>query len=333
MLSACSSLVSVIGNGGSRVVQFSHFSVKEFLTSDRLADSIGDISRFHITLEPSHVILAQACLAALFFLNRHTNGESKRKAHLVEYAARFWVEHAQFENVEFRIKDAVDQFFDTSQPHCWTWFQIYDMQDDMEKSLWSDTKLVWWMNSIAPLYYAALCEFHGLVERQIVKHPQHIHARSGRSGTLLNSSVSLGQTKLAQLLTAHGADINSQGEYGVTPLHIASANGRLDAIKWLLDRGADVTSCTLQGKTPLHQAALRGQLEAARILVEHKAEVDAQLYPNGHTPLRSALRGKFLDIVRPLLATVQMRMRATSAETLLCTRPRILRTLILFRYY
>jgi hypothetical protein len=36
VLSACSSLVSVIIDNGSRVVQFSHFSVKEFLTSDRL---------------------------------------------------------------------------------------------------------------------------------------------------------------------------------------------------------------------------------------------------------------------------------------------------------
>ena len=37
VLSACSSLVSVIIDDGSRVVQFSHFSVKEFLTSDRLS--------------------------------------------------------------------------------------------------------------------------------------------------------------------------------------------------------------------------------------------------------------------------------------------------------
>jgi hypothetical protein len=36
VLSACSSLISVVHVDGSPIVQFSHFSVKEFLTSDRL---------------------------------------------------------------------------------------------------------------------------------------------------------------------------------------------------------------------------------------------------------------------------------------------------------
>ncbi|KAH9012823.1 hypothetical protein EDB83DRAFT_2185507, partial [Lactarius deliciosus] len=65
VLSACSSLVSVIVDNGSRIVQFSHFSVKEFLISDRLASCIEDVSRFHIPIEPSHMVLAQACLGVL----------------------------------------------------------------------------------------------------------------------------------------------------------------------------------------------------------------------------------------------------------------------------
>ncbi|KAH9964749.1 hypothetical protein BJV74DRAFT_302368 [Russula compacta] len=39
VLSACSSLIAVVGDEDFRVVQFSHFSVKEYLTSDRLATS------------------------------------------------------------------------------------------------------------------------------------------------------------------------------------------------------------------------------------------------------------------------------------------------------
>jgi hypothetical protein len=37
VLSACSSLISIVNVDGSPVVQFSHFSVQEFLTLDRLA--------------------------------------------------------------------------------------------------------------------------------------------------------------------------------------------------------------------------------------------------------------------------------------------------------
>jgi len=52
VLSACSSLVSIIIDNGSRVVQFSHFSVKEFLTSDRLASCMEEVSWF---ISPSNL--------------------------------------------------------------------------------------------------------------------------------------------------------------------------------------------------------------------------------------------------------------------------------------
>src|ERR1700761_8145353 len=64
-LSTCSSLVTVVLNDGSPVVQFSHFSVKEFLMSDRLAASMREISQYHINLEDAHTLLAQASLAFL----------------------------------------------------------------------------------------------------------------------------------------------------------------------------------------------------------------------------------------------------------------------------
>ncbi|KAH9983395.1 hypothetical protein BJV74DRAFT_622140 [Russula compacta] len=53
VLTACSSLIAVVKGKNSRVVQFSHFSVKEFLTSDRLATSKMDGSRYH-HIRPRH---------------------------------------------------------------------------------------------------------------------------------------------------------------------------------------------------------------------------------------------------------------------------------------
>jgi hypothetical protein len=41
VLSTCSSLIAIVDNGDHQVVQFSHFSVKEYLTSDRLAFRVG----------------------------------------------------------------------------------------------------------------------------------------------------------------------------------------------------------------------------------------------------------------------------------------------------
>ena len=50
LLSACSSLIAIVQAGDSRVVQFSHFSVKEFLTSPRLAIASGEVSSYRIDL-------------------------------------------------------------------------------------------------------------------------------------------------------------------------------------------------------------------------------------------------------------------------------------------
>ena len=52
-------------------VQFSHFSVKECLTSPRLVRSHGDLSRFYIDLDATHMTMAQACLGTLLPLGEH----------------------------------------------------------------------------------------------------------------------------------------------------------------------------------------------------------------------------------------------------------------------
>src|SRR6266702_1893803 len=100
VLSTCSSLIVV---SKTRVVQFVHLSVKEFLTSDRLANLKADISRFHIRLEPAHTVVAQACLGIL--LQSDYNEGAKGHSPLCDYAAQHWVAHAQFENVSLRVED------------------------------------------------------------------------------------------------------------------------------------------------------------------------------------------------------------------------------------
>src|ERR1700727_1950832 len=112
VLSTCSSLITIVRNGKSRVVQFSHFSVKEYLTSPRLAQSRGDVSRFHIDLNAAHTILAQACLGTLLRLDEHTNSTGSKGLPLAAYAAQHWVEHARFEGVSSRVRDGMDDLFD-----------------------------------------------------------------------------------------------------------------------------------------------------------------------------------------------------------------------------
>ena len=87
VMSACSSLVMIVKDRDARVVQFSHFSVKEFLTANRLAEPIRDVSRYHIRLEAAHTILVQACLGVLLRLDDRIDRDSIENFPLARYAA------------------------------------------------------------------------------------------------------------------------------------------------------------------------------------------------------------------------------------------------------
>ena len=94
VLSTCSTLLAVINDRGSPVVQFSHFSVKEFLTSTRLSEATVTISRrYHVSMTPAHTLVAQACLGILLHLGKDVTSDSLRDFPLAEYAAEHWVDH------------------------------------------------------------------------------------------------------------------------------------------------------------------------------------------------------------------------------------------------
>jgi len=128
VLSTCSSLIAIVDDGDSQVVQFSHFSVKEFLTSDRLARSSEDVSRYHILLEPAHTLLAQACLGVLLRLDDTVNAENAKDIPLAEYGARYWVDHAQFGNVSLCIQEGMEFLFDEDKSHWAAWIRVHNIQ-------------------------------------------------------------------------------------------------------------------------------------------------------------------------------------------------------------
>ena len=303
VLSTCSSLITIIPRGDSRVVQFSHFSVKEYLTSSRLARSpLGELSRFHIDLEPAHTIMAQACLAMLFLLDQHDGNSEAKVSPLVNYAAEHWVDHAQFEKVSFRVQDGMDDLFDNSKPHFAAWLQAHDI--DERWSIFSPRS----RDALgSPLYYAAFSGFYNLAERLIMKHPEQVNARGGHNLFALQAALYKRHFHIANLLYRHSAVVDVQGKYMNTPLHVASFRGQIDIMGWLLDHGSDANAQELTLQTPLHSAAYSANLEAFQILLEHNADPNLQDH-NGETPLYRIIsgyhptKGNAVEIVRLLLA-------------------------------
>ena len=301
VLSTCSSLITIIPRDYSRVVQFSHFSVKEYLTSSRLARSPhGEVSRFRIDLEPAHTIMAQACLATLLRLDEHAGDIDAKISPLVKYAAEHWVDHAQFEKVSSRVRDGMDDLFDSSKPHFAAWLRVHNID-----KVW-ETFSPYSQDGVgSPLYFAAFCGFYDLAECLITKQPDQVDARGGRNLFPLQAALYKRHFRVANLLYRHGAVVDVQGYFGYTPLYAASYHGQIDTVRWLLDHGADANASGDYLFTPLLYAAAEMQFEAVQLLLEHNADINPRDY-KGRSLLywlfstRSS-KGKFVEMVRRLL--------------------------------
>jgi hypothetical protein len=297
VMSACSSLVMIVKDGDSQVVQFSHFLVKEFLTAgDRLARHILDVSRYHIRLEAAHTLLVRACLGVLLQLDDRVDRDNIEGFPLARYAAQYWATHARIENVSSRIKDGMECLFDADKPHFATWLWIYD-EDQWGLSI---STIRPERPKAVPLYYAAMLGFRELAEHLIAKHPQHVTVMGGEEVTPLHVAASAGHSDILSLIIEHGADVNGRGQDGDTPLRRASKNGRLEAGRVLLDRGADFNVQAKAGSTALTGAALNGHVEFARMLLDRGAMIDARAHL-GRTSLHFAAQNGHTEVVRLLL--------------------------------
>ena len=290
VLSTGSSLLAVVDVHGSQVVQFSHFSVKEFLTSDRLYNAEERVSRYYISLERAHVIATQACLGTLTQLSNQKNRDDDY--YLAKYAGQHWVDHARFGNVSSQTRDAIKCLFDPNEPHFSTWVSIWNID---EASFTFEISV-----DRTPLYYAARCGFHGVAEWLVTAHLQDVNVRGGAYGAPLHAASAQGCLDAAQVLLKYGADVKALGEDGQTPLHLASVGGHLDIMRLLFDNGADPNARDNQKLTPLYIASDIGHLEMVQLLLEHGGVVNVQCDDN-QTPLHRASALGHLQVVQLLL--------------------------------
>jgi hypothetical protein len=276
VLSACSTLIAVIEDKGSKIVQFSYFSVKEHLTSDRLRTSeMGNIRQYYTPLDAAHTILAQACLTVLLQLDEIVDKERVKTFPLAFYAARHWVDHAKYEDVGSRIQDAMEQLFDPSKPYLASWSWIHEVDfwgPGPLKTIDTLGERPTRPNSTA-LYYAVICRFSGLASYLIITHAEDVNAECFSGRTPLIAASYLGLFDIADLLLQHNADVNASNVDDWTPLHYSSESEQARVAQLLIQHGAHVDAITTSYATPLYRASQRGHLEVIKVLLEHGADV------------------------------------------------------------
>ena len=303
LLSTYSSLIAIVEAGDSRVVQFSHFSVKEFLTSPRLATTSGEVSNYHINLESAHTTLGQTCLGVLLQIQDDVEVRTPEDHPLARYAAGCWTTHARFGEVSSRLHKGMECLFDRNKPHFKVWLKLWDI--DTEPNRGATFSRLTPLNKLpaTPLYYAALCGFHDLVEHLITKNWQNVNADGGYYMRPLVAALAGEHFQTADLLRHHGAHPHIRGHYQITPLHSAVYHGSLKVVQKLILYGADINTRSSSWLTPLHWASHGRYFKDGSVLIsllEHGADINVRNM-DGQTPLYSASREGALEVVRLLL--------------------------------
>ena len=250
-------------------LQFTHFSVKEWLISKRVDSKFG-IGLDETTTRTS---IARVCLSYLVELEssieqyaRHGYDVenqigwwfSKRKRPFGKYATNSWREHAlSVENTSQQVRDMVLEYF------------LNETAYRISSTLWLSWDAARWAGTSNKLSFPLLCASHE------------------------------GFTLVAEELLRKGANVDEAGDGSKNALHLATAAGHETLVKMLLRNGADpnIVIGDSEWHTALHLAAEQGHYRTVRVLLEHGSRINDA----GCAAMRKAIEGRHVETVRVLL--------------------------------
>jgi ankyrin repeat domain-containing protein 50 len=325
VLHICSSLV-VLGNGdmqdtdedddqgkngneedenvqARKIVSFAHFSVKEYLISERIRQ--GPASSFSVSASAAHAFIGQTCLSYLLNFDKNDSlpANPLDVFPLIKYSARYWHHHVSFATgypaySEKTVMLTLKLFH--SNYVFLNWLQI----SNPDRRIGGDTP-----PSIAPpLYYASMLQLPTVV-KALIEGGADVNEKGGYLCNALTAVLSSGSFNAAEdqrmvtalLLLDGGANIEAKDDQGITVLHGPAFRGEVALTRLLLDRGADIEAKSNWGGTALYGATVNKHEEVARLLLERGANIEAKAGTDGATALCTAARGGRREMVQLLL--------------------------------
>ena len=254
---------------GTRQIRLAHFSVKEYLLSDRCA------LQSDLQTQTCHAVIAEGCLRYLLHLSEDSplTKEVVDQYPLARYAAEYWWQHAQ--KIESTSGCAVfklaSKLLTNENSALLSWVQLYNVDQPWEAS---DMTLTI-SNVPQPLYYAASIGVPEVV-RSILQNNTDINAQGGFHDNALSAASVRGYEKVVQILLDAGADVNAQGGDWGNALSAVSGCGYEKMVQILLDAGAGVNVQGGDWTNALSAASVRGYEKVVQILLDAGADVNAQ---------------------------------------------------------
>jgi ankyrin repeat protein len=277
-------------------IRFAHFSIKEYLSSARVAQE------YLLTPEQTaHLHIAESCLAYHLQLSQSllATEDALRQYALWDYVARYCVAH--LEKVDLKswkesVTSRASMVFAHRTKSLLNMIRICN-PDSYYASNWMKT-----VDELAsPLCYAVSMKAFQLTSL-LINNGAEVNELSpaGKRGTALQEAAWKVHKAIAKLLLDNGADVNAQGgEYG-NALQAAARQANQEIIKLLLDRGADVNAQGGYYGNALQATVPGANQETVQILLDNGANINAQGGYYGNA-LQAAAAGANQEIIQLLL--------------------------------
>ncbi|XP_071078455.1 inversin-like isoform X2 [Haliotis cracherodii] len=108
--------------------------------------------------------------------------------------------------------------------------------------------------------------------------------------------------EVKRLLSTPGVDVNSRGEWSMTPVMEAARRGHRDVVELLVSEGADVSLVDEDGDNILHLACMRGDVETVKyVLSLHVVDINSR-GRGSRTPVMRAAYWGHRDVVELLVS-------------------------------
>ncbi|KAF7984296.1 hypothetical protein HWV62_15261 [Athelia sp. TMB] len=258
-LAVCSGLITEVEG----TVKLAHFSVKEYLMSDRI--KMGQAKSFAISK----------------YVTLHLKSvENDANPHLHQLVLDLFASHRS---------SALLNWIRMSDPDL-PWAGV-----PVKRSL---RKTVDQMAQ--PLYYASLFGLDNIV-RHLLTDGANPNRTGGRYGTAIQVAAYGGHRKVVELLLEAGADVNIQAGFFGTALQAASWEGHDKIIMLLLQGGTNVDIQGGYYSTALQAAARNGRTGIVKLLLDEGANANLQGGEYYDTALDAAAGNGHMETVQVLL--------------------------------